>query len=108
MGEDNNPEEQGTSILSGMPWYIRAIAIVGVPSLIAISLIWSIETRMVSTINESHQRLVELTSLETAHDRRVTENFTGLQRQGDTNEQLLRMICYGVQKTEEAKQGCWK
>lgn len=101
IGKDGDP-------FQGMPWQVKAVAIVGAPILISLFLIWSIDSRLVGTVNDNHSQLQTIRTEAVEHDKRVSASFEQLKEQSNTNERLLRMICFGVQKTEEAKQGCWK
>ena len=104
----NSTGNGGNDIFGGMPWWVKAIAVVGIPSLISVGVVYTNEYRLAINVASNGKAITELQSLTSEHDRKVRESFTILEIQGKENEKLLRMICMGVQKTEEAKQGCWK
>lgn len=97
----------GFDFFSGMPWYVKAVAVVAVPSLISLGVVWNNETRMVAKVEETRIRVERLEVQTSEHDKAVKEDFLRLTESGKTNERLLRLICSGV-APKEAKSACWE
>jgi hypothetical protein len=45
---------------AGMPWYVKAIAIVGVPSIISIGVVWSDRMQLIARIEENRAILLQV------------------------------------------------
>lgn len=92
---------------SGLPWYIKAIAIVGVPSLISIGLVWNNEIQLIRKVEDT-QTVVERMKIDyDTHDKYVRDTFNELTKQGKENKRLLQLVCYGVVK-DSRKEDCFK
>jgi hypothetical protein len=92
----------------GMPWFIKAVALIGVPSVISLLLVWSIQVKVSDTVYSNAQAIHEVRLEAIAHDVRVQTSFAEIKQQGQVNERLLRMICSSLAKTPELSQNCWR
>jgi hypothetical protein len=78
--------ERGASLYD-LPVWIRAAAIVGIPGLIAVYLVWTL-TNNVATRIEAH----------------TTESRDA----GERQFQMLQQICTNTATTPEARASCWR
>lgn len=80
----------GDGFWSGMPWYVKAIAVVGVPSLISIGVVWSDRVQLVDRI-DAQTRLLATIQLEAKEHAQTDGSLNGaiLEAQKETNRILL-------------------
>lgn len=76
-----------------MPWWVKAIAIVGVPSLISLGVIVSDRTQLTGTINRNAENLVSLQQQHVTHDSRVWLRFEELSSAAQETNRLLLAAC---------------
>lgn len=96
----------GRDPLNGMPWQVRAILLLGVPSVIALAAVWWGAGVIGVTVADTQRLLLELQQHEQLHDQNVRTNFIGIQRQTETQIRLLRSICASVAKSDVARERC--
>jgi hypothetical protein len=89
-----------------MPWWVKAIALVGVPSLISIGVIVSDRTQLAQTVNDSHSKIQRLESDALAHDARVLVRFEELSRKTEETNRILTATCVNAATTMEARERC--
>ncbi len=102
-----NGESNGNGGLwGGMPWWVKAIALVGVPSLISIGVITSDRVQLSGVVNSNGQKIDSLQNLTTVHDSRVWIRFDELSRATAETNRILLAGCVNDAKTMEARERC--
>jgi hypothetical protein len=96
----------GRDPLSGLPWQVRAVTLLGVPSVIALAAVYWIATGVQTTMLQNQQLIVEVRQAEQLHDQNVRAKFSTLERQGEVLTRLLRSICQSVAKTDNQRDKC--
>lgn len=89
-----------------MPWWVKAIALVGVPSLISIGVIVSDRTQLAHTVNDSNSRLQRLESDALSHDARVLVQFQELSRKTEETNRILVATCVNAAQTMSDRDRC--
>ena len=85
-----------------LPWWVRAMAIVGVPSVIASGLTWMLATGIATDLRET-RRLMELGI---ARQAAATDALAGHIRQTDINGRYLEALCFNLALTASEKTRC--
>lgn len=98
--------ENGRDPMAGLPWWVRAIIIVGVPSAIALGLVWSDRTQLSNAVTDNNIRLRELKTDATAHDARVLTRFDVLERAANETNRILMANCVNNARDETARERC--
>lgn len=103
----------GESMLNGMPTWIKAIAVVGFPAVVALVLIlWMLKGD--ATAHAQHQQLLQATTEQTkinatllneAHEER-RQYWEQANRQDHSQLMLLRQICIHTSKTDQERNAC--
>lgn len=96
----------GDGFWKDMPWWVKAIAIVGVPSLISIGVVWSDRTQLVDSLNAQTKLLEEATDAANKHyleDKSLNENIYTATK--ETNRILLAE-CINNAKDANARDLC--
>lgn len=92
--------------LSGLPWWVKAIVIVGVPSAIALGLVWSNQTQLATKTYENNTYLRQIIAEEREHDGRVLLRFQQLAEQTGETNRILMANCVNNARTEDARDRC--
>lgn len=99
-------ESNGNNALAGSPWWVRAVWLLGAPSVIAIGLTWW----MTSTADAKLARIdhgVSTAAVEaTSHDDRVRTNFQRLETSQAETLRILTAVCVNAAKDEAARNRC--
>lgn len=96
----------GRDPLSGMPWQIRAIFIIGVPSAIALWLTYVGTANISQNVRTNGDALAIVRSEAALHDQRVRAQFDELQQSAITQTRILRSICQSVAKNDLQREKC--
>ena len=105
--EHRLPESpNGRDPFRGMPWMVRAVAILGVPAIIALGAVWWGANVIGGTVAENYTRLTTMAGADALHDQLVRTQLEELRRQGATQTRLLRSICQSVAKTDVQRDKC--
>lgn len=101
------PNGNGNSdLLSGLPWWAKFIVLVGVPSVIALGLVYSNQANLARNVEQNGVMLREVQTDERAHDARVLLRFEDLGRKTDETIRILTASCVNEAKTVEARERC--
>lgn len=103
---DTNGNGNGRDLFSGMPWWVRAIALVGVPAIISLWLVGLTTGTLATHVAENGAKVDTISADAKRHDDRVTLRFEALQRSADTQTRILRSICQSVAKTDLQRERC--
>lgn len=100
---DNDP-------LSGLPWWVKAIVIVGVPSAIALGLVWSDRMQLTTTVRDNQDRLIRIETVQSTHDSRVWTRFDELAAASRETNRILLATCVNQAATAADRERCvgWK
>ena len=85
---------------------VRAVAILGVPAIIALGAVWWGANVIGGTVAENYTRLTTMAGADALHDQLVRTQLEELRRQGATQTRLLRSICQSVAKTDVQRDKC--
>lgn len=106
-GNGNGP---GSALSDGfwrdMPWWVKAVAIVGVPSLISIGVIVSDRAQLAGTVRTTEERLQRVEQTQIMHDSRVWLRFDELGAAARETNRILMAGCVNDAKTMEARERC--
>jgi hypothetical protein len=104
------PTENGTSsngtIFSGLPWWVRSLAVVGFPVMAAAYLTWLVGQALPSKLEAVQLKANEIYTLEYQHNTTFLQNWS---KQDDTNAELIsiaRATCVNAAKDETARNRC--
>ncbi len=105
MANDN-----GRDPMSGLPWWIKAVVIVGVPSAIALGLVWSDRMQLRDTVFANGAVLREMRVTDAAHSVRMEEGFRLLDDKTTETNRILLAQCVNNARTSEQRERCvgWK
>jgi hypothetical protein len=87
-------------------WWVKAVVVVGVPSAIALGLVWSDRAQLSDAVYYNKAVLSGMVVTDTAHDLRVTEKFNELSRQTQETNRILMAGCVNDAKTENERNRC--
>ena len=90
---NGNGYTTGDGFWRDMPWWVKAIAIVGVPSLISIGVIVSDRTQLAGTVTRNGERLQSIEQMQITHDSRVWVRFEELADATKETNRLLLAAC---------------
>ena len=89
------------SQLDGLPMLAKVAAVVGVPSAIAMYLVWVLTSGVASAAQmEAVRQAVDI------HNARAEVISAEYERQLETQTRLLRLMCQSVAKTEAVRVAC--
>lgn len=89
-----------------MPWWVKAIAIVGVPSLISIGVIVSDRTQLAGTVRATEDRLQRVEQTQITHDSRVWVRFDELTQATRETNRILVATCVNAAQTPLDRERC--
>jgi len=95
-----------TDLLNGLPWWAKFIVMIGVPSAIALGLVWSNQTQLAQHVEMNGTIVREIQAEERAHDSRVLLRFEDLSRKTDETNRILTASCVNDARTMEARERC--
>jgi hypothetical protein len=101
-----NGDTNGNGLWAGMPWWVKAIALVGVPSLISIGVITSDRMQLSGVVNVNGEKLSRIESQAITHDSRVWLRFDELSRATAETNRILMAGCVNNAQTIEARERC--
>lgn len=105
-----NGNGNSTDLLNGLPWWAKFIVLVGVPSVIALGLVWSNQTQLATDVRLNGQVVREIQTEERAHDARVLTQFEALGDKADETNRILLAGCINDAQTKpnpiEARERC--
>lgn len=84
---------------NSLPWQVRAIGIVGVPSAIALFLVWSLVVGQAKDGGDQRKTLTEHATAAAAHAIESKET-------GQRLERYLQLICVNTAKMDTEKAAC--
>lgn len=90
--------------IDGMPWQVKAIGIIGVPSAIAIYLVFSIVQGVVPAIANVQ---TTTNSLVIAMNE-MTKDHTAVRIQNENMFRVLQATCVNAAKTNEERERCFR
>jgi len=93
-------------VFSGLPWWAKFIVWVGVPSAIALGLVWSDRLQLMSVVSDSQERLSRIESLTTTHDSRTWLRFEELSSATRETNRILMAQCVNEAKTSSDRDRC--
>lgn len=96
----------GRDPMAGLPWWVRAVVIVGVPSAIALGLVWSDRIQLASQVETNGGLLLQIQTEGKAHDTRVLQRFEELGQKSTETNRILLAGCVNDAKTIEARERC--
>ena len=88
---------------SHMPWWVRAITFFGVPSAIAIFLVWTMAVSQSQALSKVADKLADYNNTTTAAAFNVKE---ALQESNRRMENYLFIMCVNAGNTSEARNAC--
>ena len=99
-------EGNGSNALAGSPWWVRAVWILGAPTLMALGLTYWLAmgadaklSHVVSAVDTAAVAAVD-------HDDRVRTNFTRVETKQDESTRILLAMCVNAAKDEAARNRC--
>ncbi len=105
-----NGDTNGNGLSGGfwkdMPWWVKAIAIVGVPSLISLGVVWSDRVQLADDVRSNGILLREAQASSLAHDARVVLRFEELADATAETNRILSATCVNAAQTEFERERC--
>lgn len=96
----------GRDPMAGQPWWIKAIFFIGVPSAIALGLVWSDRVQLSQTVRLNGDLLRTIQAEAREHDLRVVAKFQELASQSYETNRILMATCVNEAKTQESRERC--
>lgn len=96
LGLDGNPFD-GTN--GAMPWWVKAIPTIGVPSLIALGLSWFL-------VEEVRANLASVRAQLTAHATQMSNDQTAQQIRDRDLIYMFRQVCFNTARTDAQRDSC--
>ena len=93
-------------IMNGLPWWVKAIVIVGVPSAISLGLVWSDRAQLTASVEANQGMLTEMRVTDAAHDVSMLRHFEVLSQQAVETNRILTASCVNSAKTEYERNRC--
>jgi hypothetical protein len=106
MQETTMAGNNGRDPMSGFPWWLKAVVVIGVPSAIALGLVWSDRTQLRDTVFENGSILKEIRVTDAAHGVRMEEGFRLLDNKTAETNRILLAGCVNSAKTPEQRDRC--
>ena len=101
--EDNHASG---SLWDDMPWWVKAIALVGVPSLISVGVIYSDRVQLAGTVQDNADRLQAIERDAANHDVRVILRFQELHDTTKESNRILVAMCVNAAQTSLDRERC--
>lgn len=105
-----NGDGNGNGVWKDMPWWVKAVAIVGVPSLISLGVVWSDRVQLAAKTYENNVFLRQVIAESGEHNDRVLQRFEALGNRADETNRILLAGCINdAQKAKnpiEAQERC--
>ena len=92
-----------SSLLNGLPMWVKGIAVVGVPSLIAFYLVLVVTGAIPSALSSEHE---QIQTQQATEQTRVREEHKAQEQARQEQSQLLRLICANTAKSEAVSLEC--
>ena len=92
-----------STVLNGLPTWIKAIAVVGFPVVVATYLLLAITGAIPSALSSEHEQLAKSQQQAQSEQQRQHDAQTQAQKE---QSQLLRLICSSVAKSEAVSLEC--
>jgi hypothetical protein len=92
----------GGAVLAGTPWWVRAISLVGVPSVIAVGLVYQMATGMerdIRAVRQDHEQLTQNIERHQATTTRLLEQLVALAAatcRNTAQNETERVICDSI------------
>jgi hypothetical protein len=102
----NGDSNGNGGLWGGMPWWVKAIALVGVPSLISIGVITSDRVQLSGEVRANGDKLNRIETGAVTHDSRVWLRFDELTEASKETNRILLAGCVNDAKTMEARERC--
>lgn len=88
--------------MDGMPWQMKAVALIGVPSAIAVYLVWAMVSTVVSSVDITQRMMSE----HVASTSILSSDQTALRRQNEEIIRVLRTSCVNAAKDNTGREQC--
>jgi hypothetical protein len=106
MPVNGNGNGNGDGFWRDMPWWVKAIAIVGVPSIISIGVVYSDRVQLLETLFDQTRLIREVQAEAVKHiDRDTSIDLSILEATKETNRILLAE-CVNNAKNEISRERC--
>jgi hypothetical protein len=96
----------GRDPLAGLPWWVKAVFLIGVPSAIALGLTWQVSTVLTTRVESNGKALEVVHSEARLHDQAVVSRFDYLSRQTDETNRILTATCNNQAKDDAQRDRC--
>lgn len=99
-------EGNGSNVLAGSPWWVRATTWVGVPTAAFVFLLWWLTMGADAKLAHIDQVVTSEAAASTTHDNRVQTSFQRLEQRQDETTRILVALCVNAAKDEAARNRC--
>ena len=106
---DNTPDAgngNGWDPMSGFPWWVKAVVVVGVPSAIALGLVWSDRAQLTEAVYSNRATLQHMVATDAAHDMKVVSKFDSLAAETAEMNRILLAGCVNAATSAEQRERC--
>jgi hypothetical protein len=101
-----NGDTNGTNLWSGMPWWVRSLAVVGFPVMAAAYLTWLVGQAIPTRLDAVQLQVSDVQELAIQHNTTFLQNWS---KQDANNAELIsiaRATCVNAAKDETARNRC--
>jgi hypothetical protein len=90
----------GRDPFAGMPWWVRAVALVGVPALISMGLVWFGAQSIATNVAANGTKVAAVSQEMQLHDAKVQTQFEELRRESAVQTRYLRTLCQAATRND--------
>jgi hypothetical protein len=94
------------SLWDDMPWWVKAVALVGVPSLISVGVIYSDRVQLAQDVRVTNERVQAIERDAANHDVRVNLRFQELHDTTKESNRILVAMCVNAAQTSLDRERC--
>jgi hypothetical protein len=106
MSESNNGSNSNGTLFSGLPWWLRGMAVVGFPAVAAIYLTWLVGQALPSKVEAVQNKVNDVYSLEYQHNVVFLEKWSAQEQAQRELVTITRALCVNSAKDEVARNRC--
>lgn len=105
MSTTNDVDSAGT-LFSGLPWWLRGLAVIGFPALAAIYLMWLIGQALPPRLDAVLAREDEIFQAQKAHHDIFLQKWSSQEQAQHELVKITRALCVNAAKDEQARNRC--
>lgn len=93
---------QGSQSENDMPWQVKAVGLIGVPSVIALYAVYI----LAGEVRENQRKTLENIGMHSMHTAQLVSEVDKTNAQQEKLKSILQSICVNTSRTEQARRDC--